>query len=434
MADNVSILDSTATTKVLRTTENASGVHTPHRVIESLPVQHIDAFSRLRTSNPAYRFDSAFTYDIDDDLWDTAVTGDGSVTHDATDRLALVNSSTTAGANTAILQTHYHSPYTPGRGMLAFMTFAIPTAPPTNGEVGVGYYDGTNGVYLKQTASAVTLNVDNNTNAANQSVAQASWNIDPMDGTGPSEKTLDLTKTNILVIQLQALYVGAVTVAFDIDGTLYPVHRFNNANTLTEPYLAQASLPVRYWANTSTDAADAQINAICSSVISEGGQELADIPGRNFVATGELANTAAGTAIVIRPKAQFNGINQNALVLPTGFDVTVADAGCWVEIRRNATVTAGTFTDVDALSTVEASFAGNAGTDPVVTAGTGTLILRRYVAAGAQADGSKSEGLLGKELLAYSHLLAAADSLALIWNGGAGTTDIFASLDWRELR
>lgn len=406
----------------------------PQATDTSFPAQHIDAFSRLRVSAPGYRFDSQLTYRIDSDLWDTAVTGDGTVTHDATNRLASVVAGATAGANTAILQSHYHAPYTPGRGQLVFVTFSMPTVPPTNGEVGCGYYDGSNGIFLKRTPTEVTINLANTTSADPQSIEQADWNIDPLDGSGPSGKTLDLTKTNILAIQMQALYVGRVVVGFDIDGDLVPVHEFNHANVQAHPYIAQASLPIRYWANTSTDATAATIRAICSSVISEGGENLAQMAGREFVATGNKINSAAAAVLVIRCKAQLNSINSNTLCVPTGIDVAVADAPCWIEVRRNATVTAGTYEDIDAASSVEVSFAGNAGDDPVVTAGTGTLLDRFYVPAAASSRATAVAGLVGKVLLSYSHLLAAGDTLSVIYNGGTGSTDVFASLRWREIR
>jgi hypothetical protein len=50
----------------------------------------------------------------------------------------------------------------------------------------------------------------------------------------------------ILVIGMQALYVGRVIVGFDIGGELIPVHQFLCANEEAFPYIAQASLPVRY--------------------------------------------------------------------------------------------------------------------------------------------------------------------------------------------
>lgn len=408
--------------------------------IKTFPGQHIDAFSRVRTSDPGYRFDSQLTYQIDSDLWDTSTSGDGSISHDATDRLAVVTCNDTAGTNIAILQSHYHAPYTPGRSQLALITFSFPDTIPTGGIRGVGYFDGSDfattpkGIYLREDSDGVSLNIASNTNNGSQEVAQASWNIDPMDGTGPSGKTLDLTKTNILVIQLQALYVGSVTIGFDIDGTLWPVHKFNHANVAAEPYIEQASLPVCYFSTTTAEAGPCTVNAICASVISEGGANIADIEGRNFTATAELSGSASGTLIVIRCKEQLNSIDQDALTVPTFARVANEDAGCWVELRYNATVTAGTFEDVDAASVMEVSYAGNTGTDPVVTAGTGRLIDRGYVPASNQSSGAAASDLLGKLIMTYSHLIGAGDTLSLIFNGGTASTDIYATVNWKEIR
>ncbi len=419
----------------VRTTED-NEVHTPHVEIDGIPANHIDAFSRIRVSAPSYRFDSQFTYQIDSDLWDTAtISGTGSVTYDSTNRCAVVSSdSGVAGHN--VIQSHYHAPYTPGRSQLAILTFCFGASLTTAGEErGVGYYDGTNGVYLVQKSTGVHLGLDSSTANGDELIAQASWNVDPMNGTGPSGLTLDLTKTQILVISLQALYAGRVTVGFDIEGTIYPIHIFDHSNMSPHPYIGQASLPVRYWTKSAVaSAADVTMDAICASVISEGGAILQDMQGRPFASYGTLSNAASGTILVIRCKQQLNSINQNAIVAPTDINVTVGDAACWIEIRRNATVSAGTFTSVDASSTVEESFAGNVGTDPVVTAGTGVLIDKFYVSATASTRASSAAGLLGKVLLSYSHLLGAGDTLSVIYNGGGATTDVFASLKWKEIR
>lgn len=66
-------------------------------------------------------------------------------------------------------------------------------------------------------------------------VAQADWNVDPMDGTGPSGITLDPSKGNIYQIALQGKGFG--TIEFSVlDGlrrVMTPVHRIVSANTLT---------------------------------------------------------------------------------------------------------------------------------------------------------------------------------------------------------
>lgn len=411
-----------------------NGGYAPEVDMGAMPIQHIDSFSRIRTAEPGYRFDSQLTYQVDADLWDTSTTN-GSVTHSATERWAAM-SCNSGGANKAILQSHYHAPYTPGRGQLAFITFLMGAAPDTEGFKRVGYFDGTNGIYLERTASAVNLVLKSSTSKGTESVPQADWNIDPLTGSGPSGITLDLNDVQILVIQMQALYVGRVVVGFDIGGELIPVHQFLCANEEGHPYIAQASLPVRYEVTaTANTAANIEMKAICASVISEGGDDLADIPGRQFVSSGTVANAASGTLLVIRAKAQLNSINSNTLVIPTDFDVSVADAGCWINVRRNAAVTDGTFTDVNGTySTVEESFAGNAGTDPTINTATGILIDRFWIPASATIRTSSTRGLTGKTVLCYSHLLGAGDTLSVDYDTGGSTTDVYASLKWKEIR
>ena len=399
--------------------------------IESLPPTLIDSFSRLRVSAPAYRFDSQLTYRVDSDLWDSKTSG-GSIAHSASERWATLTANA-SGINSAILQSHYHSPYTPGRSQLAFITFLMGAAPATAGYKRAGYFDGTNGIYLERTETAVNLVLKSTTSNGSETVPQSAWNLDPMNGSGPSGLTLDLSKMQILVVQLQALYVGRVVIGFDIAGEVVPVHQFTCANEEAFPYIAQASLPVRYEVGGTAATGSATVmQAVCASVISEGGEKLSEIPGRPFIATGTTANTATAVVCAIRCKAQLNSINQNALVIPTDVDISITDAGAWVSILLNPTISAGTFEDVSAASSVEMSFAGNTGTDPTISAN-GTILEKFYVASSASARAERSAGIGGKAVLAYSHLLGAGDVLAVLVEGGA-TTDSFCSLKWREIR
>lgn len=400
--------------------------------VDTLPLQHIDSFSRLRTAHPAYRFDSQLTYQIDPDLWDTLASG-GSVAHEATERAAVLTA-TAAGANSAILQGHYHAPYTPGRGQLAFPTFVIGPPPGTGGFKRVGYFDGSNGIYLERLPTALNLVLKSTTSKGTETVEQVDWNIDPMDGSGPSGIALDLMKAQILSVQMQALYAGLVIVGFDIGGQLVPAHGFYCANEEAVPYIAQASLPIRYEVGATADTdTDVVMHAICASVISEGGAELHNIPGRQFVASGTLTDALPKAAVLaIQCQPQLNAIEQNALAIPTEVHVVIAAAGAWIEIRRNATITAGSFAAVDSGSVME--FSNPQSTTPlVVTADTGTLIDKFYVPAAGQSRSSDSSGLLGKALLAYSHLLSEADNLVVVIDGG-NNTNAFVSVKWKEIR
>jgi len=336
----------------------------------------------------------------------------------------------TAGANTTILQSHYHSPYTPGRGQLVFITFSMPNTVPANGERGVGYYDGNDGIFLKETVAGLTLNCVSTTDAADQSIDQADWNLDPMDGTGLSGITLDVSKTNILVIQLQALYVDRVVVGFDIGGSLIPVHAFEHANIIAAPYIAQASLPVRYWSSTSTDVTSCVINSVCCSVISEGGDNLEEMSGRQFavgVENTSLSSPAGVSVLSLQCQEQIGTIDQNALVLPVDISASVVTSGAWISILINSTYSpAPTWNVIDSGSSVK--YATNSAINVA-----GRVIDTFYVPAAANVRASASSGLLGKVAMAYSHLLAKGDTLDVTVTS-SGNPDVWISMKWKEIR
>lgn len=435
MSDNLIILDANSVSRVLKTTENAYSEHTPHHNVDAFPLQHIDSFSRLRTSNPGYRFDSQLTYQIDSDLWDTDDnSGNGSVTHDYIERWAELQAGDSVASNYAILQSHYHAPYTPGRGQLAFITFLF-GAPLAEGERKAGYWDGNDGVYLRENSGGLALVLASSTTYGDQVVAQANWNIDPLDGTGPSGLTINTAYVQILVVQLQALYVGRVVVGFDIDGQVVPVHAFNHANYITYTYMAQASLPVRYEVTADNTAAPVTMAAICASVVSEGGDALQEIEGRPFavnVGMKELTGTGLTPIIILRAKEQVNSIDQNALAIPTDIHAACANDGMWVSAYYQPTVSAGTFANVDADSSLEWSYFGNGGTNPSVSAN-GRLIDTFYVPTTNHSTNSNAKGLSGKILLCYSHLMGAGDTLMVAATGSA-STDLWMSLKWKEIR
>ena len=459
MSDNLQVYDANSTQQYIRTTETA-GVHVPHHIVDSspaltdtqlratpvpvsldsialteLPAQHVDSFSRVRVSNPAYRFDAQITYQINSDVWDTKTAVSGGVAHDGTLRAATLTASASNGSQ-AILQSHYSPPYTPGRSHLAFLTFLFGSTPASGISRRAGLYaeNDDSGIYIEQTSSAVNLVLKSGTGYATQTVPQASWNLDPMDGNGPSGHTLNLGNVQILVISYQALYVGMVTIAFDIDGQLVPVHQFKHSNRIALPYIANASLPVHFSIRTTAAAGDT-MKAICASVISEGGSELENMPGRSFsVNNGTTVvpvTTARQSVLTIQCQQQLNTINQRAIVIPQSVDVVVSGTDAFVEILRNATVTSlSASTSIDANSTVFVDRAARA------ISASGTVIDSFYVNSGNTGRSSAASQLAGKVVLCYSHLLAAGDTLtvAVTRNAGAGTCNALASLRWKEIR
>lgn len=394
----------------------------------------IDAFGRMRTSDPAYRFDGQQVYPNSGDVWDTFTTN-GSFAFDSVNRFTTVYAS--AGTNVSVMQSHYYAPYTPGRSQLSFITFNMRTAPVTGQTKRVGYFDGSNGVFLEwDAATGVSVNIVSGTALGNQKVLQASWNIDKMDGTGRSGRTLDLTKVQILAVSLQALYAGRVIIGFDIDGQLWPVHQFKHANLVTDPYLQQASLPVRYESRGTNASNATSLDAICATVISEGGVELLEIPGRTFSISSGTVTTSVSSrrpVLTIRPKRNFNGVPNNTVVVPQRFSSFVVTNYMRYELVRNGTVTgpANTpYTDVDSTnSTVEYNTNGTAISG-------GQAVYTDYATGTAKFADTIFPSAIGRLLLSYSSLLPqnAADTFSFVVTPLSGTPSVIAGLGWKEIR
>lgn len=92
-------------------------------------------------------------------------------------------------------------------------------------------------------------------------ITASSFNIDRLDGKGPSGMTLDLTKGNVYEIQYQ--YLGFGNASFSVEdsetGVLAPFHMIKNANVRTTPVLKNP--------NTSVLATSANIGGTTSKTL-----------------------------------------------------------------------------------------------------------------------------------------------------------------------
>lgn len=94
-------------------------------------------------------------------------------------------------------------------------------------------------------------NVTTVTKTVDTRTPQSSFNIDKLDGTGPSGYNIDLTKMQMWFIDYA--WYGAGTVRFgvrDQQGRILYAHRIVNSNMNNEAYMRSGNLPARYETNT----------------------------------------------------------------------------------------------------------------------------------------------------------------------------------------
>jgi len=395
---------------------------------------NLDAFSRLRVSNPLILHNSQFTYDLTPIIMEQITNGSGAtIAHDTTNRQALMTFSSTPTGGKSYMQSYEYLPYQPGRSQLIFVTFNM-IAAVANTLKFAGYSDGVNGIEFQNNGTVNQFVVYSASSAGNETVTQSSWNLDKMDGTGPSGITLDITKTQILVIDIQALYVGRVRVGFDIGGQIMYAHEFLHANLFSSPYIQSANLPVRC-GMTCTGTVSTTMNFICSAVISEGGTEDINIFGYTFQQdSGPISVATGGTHMLsLRPKTTFNSITNRTRV--AYIDVEIYNAGNqpvqWQLCVGQAISGTTTYSDVNTTySSSEYNILGTLSGSPTIVIDGG------FVASSGGAKGVTNTAIVSRYpiTLDAAGLQRSLGTLTLKCTSLSGTQVVYASIKFREIR
>ena len=264
----------------------------------------IDAFDRLRVSHPYTIFDSKQLYDKQPLFYDESTGGSATSTHSTTHARTQM-AVTASSSDFVIRQTKQRFNYQPGKSTLFILTFLA--SQETGITKRIGMFDGTganyltpnNGIFLSVTGTTVSLNVAKN-GSTTETVTQANWNYDPMDGTGPSGVTLDWDATQIFLTDFEWLGVGRIRCGFVINGIIKYVHYFNHANdsTYTTVYMSTPNLPIRY--DIQSDGSGAgDLDHICGTVMSEGGLEETGVSRSIDTDNTHLDANAADTPYVL---------------------------------------------------------------------------------------------------------------------------------------
>ena len=400
-----------------------------------------DAFGKLRISQPFTLIDSSFEYDLDSVYWESLLASGGTVTSSPLVSGATLAVTSTA-ASRALFQTHYHLRYQPGKAMQMLATGVL-GSPVGHQAHRVGFYGDRDGLFFQVAGSGFSQNgystagisvvrrTSTSGSAVDNGVPQASWNLDRLDGTGPSGITLDLTKMQIFVIDFQWLSTGVVRWGFEIDGAIVYCHVEYHANLLTVPYMRTANLPVRYEVvNDATGGNAGSLLAVCSTVVSEGGQEPG---GRPFTANSGTTPVGVSTVGVpvpvfsIRPKLTFNGITNRGLVELVQANTSNVQQIVLYNVWRNPTLTGASWLSVDANSIVE--------TDTAATAMTGGTSITSFY-SGGNTGAAHAETLdLGKLRLSLNAAGTVADIFTLSASKvSANDAGIYGALSWLEYR
>ena len=395
----------------------------------SAGVMAVDAFGRQRVSNPLTLFDSSHRYK-DNGLWNTSAASGGAAVFSPNEGLVNLNVNTTSGSQVLRETTKVFS-YQPGKSLLVFNTFVMAPAQ-TNLRQRVGYFGTQNGLYIQLNDYTVSF-VERSlvTGVVTESVVnQSAWNVDKMDGTGPSGVVLDITKAQILFMDIEWLGEGTVRLGFVIDGNFILCHRFNHANYITSTYITTASLPLRYEiTNTGVTASASTLKQVCSTVISEGGYELRGAQlaiGTPITTPTSLA--VAGTyypIVSIRLRAGY----LDGVVILTALSIMGVATGIYNwKIVASGTTTGGAWVPASVDSAVEYNITGTS------FAG-GRTLASGFLTSSTQS--SINLDILKEALFSFqlerNSFTSTPYEITLIVSASTNTELIYASMDWEEV-
>lgn len=302
---------------------------------------NLDAFGRLRVSNPFTLFDSQNRY-IDGDQFSNITATGGNVVYVANESSFNLNVSTTSGSS-VIRQSKTVQAYQPGKSLLIMNTFAMATLK-ANLTQRVGYFTANNGIYFEAVGTTLNLVIRSSVTGGivEERIPQASWNGNTLLAGNPSGIVLDPTLTQIFWCDVEWLGVGNVRTGFVINGEFIVCHTFQHANQPgnTTVYMTTATLNPRYEiTNTGATSGASTMKQICSTVISEGGfspsTKIGYVTNNTVPTRVSSANTVTALCSI-----RLNPAYPDAVIVPAQLDLLLIDVRYGqFQLIENATFT-----------------------------------------------------------------------------------------------
>ena len=402
---------------------------TSGNVTTTITGTNLDAFGRLRVSNPVTLFDSQNMY-VDSGQFSNVTATGGTITYVANES-SFNLSVTSANGSSVISQAKTTQPYQPGKSLLTLESFCFATLA-AGCRQRVGYFTDNNGVYFEANGTDLYLVIRSRASGTIQEerILQSDWNTDTLTGLGgatnPSGIELDPATVNIFWCDIEWLGVGSVRAGFVIDGNFIVCHKFNHANVAgnTKVYMTSATLNPRYEiTNTAGTSGSRTMKQICSTVISEGGYSPS--PTIGYVGSG-IAPTRLSTGNVYTNLAtiRLNPACIDAVVLPGQIDLLLTDVqyGAWQLVLNASNVAGLTYANVNG-GVVQAN------TSPV-RIGDGTVV---YAGVTSSRDTFTVGDDVAKRLQLSRHANGTPITLTLCAGYNNNNADLIWRFGWEEV-
>jgi len=371
----------------------------------------LSGFGEVLTSNLTPVIQNTFVYNINADQFSTAVAGSGTVT--AANSIGTVATGTTTASTSKLFTkkiVHYYS----GQAINAKLTLLFTSAANTNVYGGVG--DENNGFFLGMNGTTFGILYRNNT--VDTWIPRSTFNVDILDGTGPSGIILDTTKFNFFFIQIQYLGAGDIKFAFENPNygaiSVFHIIRYPNLNTTTS--LRNPNLRMYLYAENLATTTNVSVNAICVAAFVEG---LINRYSSNLIKSIGNMKTgfAGGNVLTIRNRSSYASLtNKNSVIMMSFSFASNGTRIGTVSVILNATLTGASFTNISTNTSVVEY-------DTAATLSGGIILFTYYLGTDSQ---------INIDVSGFDVNLQPSDTLSARIVPITGTSDLAASFTWVE--
>lgn len=385
---------------------------------------------RLKSTTYSTGFFNTFQHGKALDVWDESLTSGGTSTWDNYRSSVNISVTSTVGSK-VVRQTRSVMRYVPGRPA-EYSQAVIFNAHISGVRQRVGMFDDEDGFYFERSANG-TLNcvIRSNTTGTplETRVPQSSWNEDKLNGTGASGLTLDLSKSQLVVVDYEWYGVGAVTFSFVIDNETIKAHTFYHANTITDAWCSTPFLPMRIEMENVSATSGASMFQISTCHSQEAMSDSLGFPLSIATPITGKSLTSANTYYPVL-SVRLKSVNLNGVFIPQYLQAGTTDnTFINYQLLLNATLTGASWTN----HPVSESIIQYDTTASAVTGG--TILNQGFAAAGYNDRLSLNENAAsGNFQLGRSSMGTVSDTLTIAIAAGNANKAGIAVLNWIEQR
>ncbi len=386
------------------------------------PSTYFDIFGKLEVAEPFKLYEYSANYPIDTVRYHAILTsGSGSVTRNAT-KTQIELYTTTASGDRAVFQTRRNIQYNKANAQQVF--FVYKPNPLSNRRERFGPHDDNNGTFFEIEGSNISIKIRSNTSGSvvDTVVLRANWD-DPLDGNGPSGLTADFTKQSVFKIEFGWLSSRGIRYFIDIQGTIVLVYTYFVSNTLTVPYFANPTLPMRFDCENIGTTSQAQISCFsCFAILSSGAEQQEGAV--RVISNGTTANSASTTETIVSG-IRLNSSFLNGSLKPLKVAIIGASGTDFLRyrLRYNPTLTTPVWavgSGIHDTLTSVVSFTG------------GDIILSGMIALANNAVTTESVSDLFEDIYVGRDVNNNADALVLTFEMDKSTGSAFYTFDFQE--